>query len=241
MDNLFTKANKKFIDHISTLNSLYNQFDDEIFDSSEFKANLKIGKGSKLEDVLMFLFTLGYELKEINPETVDDPTNGKIEELINKLDSLFEKCETDEQKQLYYFTSYLLHNYFILDEQSLWHAYAIEHNTFGPALREKIQVSFEHMRVSLLSISKVIDSPNAVFQYLKEAEYTNSLGLISSYLREGRSPDISAIYLFADQLDNEEWFKAFANIVFKEVQDEVNLLIKESQNSRSGINLEKDS
>lgn len=233
MDKVLEKANKKFIDHITVLNDMYNRFDEDLFDSEEFKKITTVSDSNPVEDVLMFYFALGYELQEWNPETIEDPTNGKIAEIIDAVGSL--SCTLKDQKQLKAFTLYLLHNYFVMDSMGLWVKYALEHNKIGSDLKKAMNFSFENMRLALMNLSEVTDTKNFVFQYLKEAEYERAFKILNAYLMDGRTPDISAIYIFADQLDNPDWFKGLANIVYKEVSTRVATLIKESNNKLSGL------
>lgn len=206
-------ANTKLIDHLHNLNNLYSAHGVEIFDAPEFLANMVLAEGRNKNDILLFFLVLGYEIRDWDATSIED--YGKIENLITQLTDI--ETENDDQASIKNLSLYLLHMYFVFDDLTSWVNYAKTNKLIGRTLREKMLVSFEHLRLGSEALGKISDSDNIILQTVKESEYGTLKRVYISFVDENRNPDISAFYLFADQLESQEFYKIFANQVFKKV------------------------
>lgn len=217
MNSLLADANFKLIDHIHNLNNLYAAHGLEVFEHPDFTNCLTISETRNKNDVLLFYFALGYELRDWNETTIED--YGKIENLITQLAAFV--TDTDQQNAVKQCALYFCHMYFVLDDIDAWIDYANTNKLIGRGLREQVTKSFDHLRLAIIALGQLTDSDNIIFQIVKEGEYAVLKRVVLNFVEDGRNPDISAIYLFADQLDNEEFWKVFANQVFKKVTSEI--------------------
>lgn len=218
----------KLINYSTVITALHNKHGVHFVESKEFTDIISVNDPFT---VLKFLFLIAYEAQDIHPESIDD-TYGIIPLIEAVLDNTWEKLKTvidGENYTWWYFAAKSL-----LDQYSIPYT---KDDLVKFINKSKLNVEqakaysdlyVDRLASALLNLEKAGNpwskkNPNGDILLIEMMEFERNqlVGLLRGALQDGKTPDISSIILFSDQLDNPSWWKDVKKLTWEYVESKI--------------------
>lgn len=218
----------KLINYSTVITALHKKYGVNFVESKEFTDIISVNDPFT---VLKFLFLITYEAQDIHPESIDD-TYGVIPLLSAALDNTWEKLKDVVDGENYAWWYFVAKSF--LDQYSVPYTKdelvsiintnkltAEQARVYSDLYVDKLASALLNLEKAGNPWSKVKANGDILLVEMMEFERNQLVGLLRGLLQDDKTPDISSVILFSDQLENPSWWKDVKKLTWEYVETKI--------------------